>query len=655
MKKQTQNKMRILSAVLALVMVLSTLVVLPMTANAETEAFHEVWDGSTKTAPKGEGTEEKPYLIANGENLAWLAEFAQKSENQNSTTERYYKQTADIDLGGHDFKSIGWQFTNSFATSLHNAAAFYGNYDGGNYTISNAKVVYYRSDKTTTPNAAGTGTTNVNTLGLFGAAHESTFKNIHLENIQVGTYNTAGADIDAVYNNGYAGILIGAARNTSIENCTIDEDCAVYAGWGAGGFAGAAMGNVTIKNCINKGTVVANTYAGGFIAMGNQLNISYSINDGKVCVDQRGHTWSNVAVGGFVAYTNTSAITPAYTETFTYCINGENAALQVISSGSDYVVFQGGILGFQADPGNRKVANPQSFLFSHCYNLATNTTSNPYPFFTEKPASGNDLVMQGAICGNTSNEEDGAVMEYCQSVEVKRFVATSYNPEGVYDGSTTASNTGINLDVDTTTNPLAGLVNARGNGAPDKASNAYDAKYWDDATMTTNKYGETAANIKVSADYQAIISATNYTPGVTVPETNGVVYRGHQRSSALTDETYDIRLVATVDSLNYEEVGFKFSISGTGIEVTDQQFSCTKVYSSLTGKDDGITKTYTAEALGGTYLMALALEGFTADMGQITITVTPYWIEAGETDATLGTSYQVVYNAAGELVTQKKA
>ncbi len=640
MKKQTQNKMRMLSAVLALVMVLSTLVVFPMTANAETESFHEVWDGSKKTPPKGEGTEAEPYLIANGENLAWMAD----NIPQNPATPIYYKQTADIDLGGHDFKVIGWQFVDKG----DNAAAFYGNYNGCGFKISNAKIAQYKSHglyygaDSVAAMAYFYGNSGVNTYGLFGAIHESTIENVHLVNIQVGDYNPEKTSVAEVYSTNYAGALVGAARNSTIKNCSVDSTSRVYGGWAAGGIVGLARTNVTVIGCTNYATVIADLYAGGIIGRGHGLNVSYCVNNGKIMVDNRGHAGYNIYAGGICGTIDSTV--PAdfdeIVETFEYCLNGENAQIWSTSTQNDYISRQGGILGMQKEANaGVNVAN-HKYLFSHCYNLATNTTENPAPFKSTQPTGNSKRVQQGAICAQVVVNKDNATMEYCQSVALNRIIV-----EGDINKTTDfISNESIKLN---STYALAGLVNANGDAGGEN--------YWNNTQISTNKYGETAANIKASADYQAIISATNYTPGVTVPETNGVVYRGHQRSSALTDSTYDIRLVATVDSLDYEEVGFKFSISGTGIEVTDQQFSCTKVYSSLTGKDDGITKTYTAEALGGTYLMALALEGFTADMGQITVTVTPYWIEAGETDATLGTSYQVVYNAAGELVTQKKA
>lgn len=61
---------RVLSIVLALLMVVSTLVVVPMTASAESTA--DGWDGKTITTPDGRGTEKDPYIIDEPGDLAWF-------------------------------------------------------------------------------------------------------------------------------------------------------------------------------------------------------------------------------------------------------------------------------------------------------------------------------------------------------------------------------------------------------------------------------------------------------------------------------------------------------------------------------------------------------------------------------------------------------
>ncbi len=610
--------MRVLSAVLALVMVLSTLVVFPLTVHAETT----VWDGTSQAKPAGSGTEADPYLIANGANLAWMSENANLP--QNPATKPYYKQTADIDLGGHTFKSIGWQFSDTH----HGALAFYGNYDGCGFKISNAKVINKRTDhaKYYKPDALAAMRYNydvIGTTGLFGAVHESTLKNINLVNIQVGTYNPDGATINDVYSTNYAGGLVGAARNTTIENCTIDSTSSVYGGWGAGGIIGLARTNVTITRCSNNATVIADLFAGGIVGVGHTLNVSYCINNGKVMVDNRGHAGQNLQVGGICAIIDvgTDAINSAdIVETFKYCLNGEDAVLWTASNQTDFKSYQGGILGVQNNATNK-------YLFSYCYNLATNTDSNPEPFKSMRPVDNGGRIKQGAICGQVTVNADKATMEYCRSVNAIR-----YTVEG--DLASTYYKNAVDLQNENTANLLAGLVAGNGDSG--------DVKYW---TATGNVYGATAADIKSSKEYLDIVSGS-YSAD---EEGTGAVYRGHQASLVANDGTYDIRLIATIDSLDYEEVGFEIDLVATGLNVTDHKQACEYVYTSLIGKADGITYTYTPEEMGGKYLMALALENFTKDMGTVAITVKPYWVTEGTTN--YGAAYVVTYNG-GAYVSQ---
>ncbi|MBR3895268.1 MAG: hypothetical protein IKJ35_09040, partial [Clostridia bacterium] len=57
---------KLLSLLLALVMIVGTFTVIPVTASAA-----EAWDGETIAQPAGKGTKEEPFLIASAENLAW--------------------------------------------------------------------------------------------------------------------------------------------------------------------------------------------------------------------------------------------------------------------------------------------------------------------------------------------------------------------------------------------------------------------------------------------------------------------------------------------------------------------------------------------------------------------------------------------------------
>lgn len=131
----------------------------------------------------------------------------------------------------------------------------------------------------------------------------------------------------------------------------------------------------------------------------------------------------------------------------------------------------------------------------------------------------------------------------------------------------------------------------------------------------------------------------------------GVAFRGVQESEVM-DGKYNIRLVATVDSLTYDEIGFKVTAKYTegGVPVErDLSVACTKVYKKLTGKTATGIAEYTAEDLGGNFLMALGINNIPASLGEIVFEVTPYTVlnEA----YSFGETYTITYDS-GVLVGQ---
>lgn len=98
-------KKRIVSAVMALILCLT---LLPTAALAADGA----WDGSIATAfAGGSGTGNDPYQIADGAQLAYLANSVNGGESYADT---YFVLTANIDLGNKDWTPIA----NSFSDAL---------------------------------------------------------------------------------------------------------------------------------------------------------------------------------------------------------------------------------------------------------------------------------------------------------------------------------------------------------------------------------------------------------------------------------------------------------------------------------------------------------------------------------------------------------
>ncbi len=604
------TKKQAMSIVLLFALLLSALTAFPITAEGTTPT---AWDGTTKTQPQGSGTEDDPYLIENGEHLAWMGDYVPGQQNK----QIYYKQTADIDLGGNDFESIGWQFANSYVASwaTHGGAAFYGVYDGGGFKISNATVVNKKPAHALTPKPSWVieeirlGGELINTLGLFGAVHDATIENVNLVNIKVGTYDPNGTDIDSVYSTGHTGVLVGAGRNLTIKNCTVDESCAAYGGWYAGGLVGFAYGTATIQGCTNKATVVSDLSAGGIVGCGYGLEISYCINEGDIKVDNRGHAdVAKMYVGGICGsiYNSDKA---ALFEKFLYCLNGESASLEFKTNRtSGFKARQGGILGDE-------VRSDHTFLISHCISLMTESVVGT------RVTGDSGSVRQGTMIGQVAANNEKATMEYCQAVNVNRVLM---------EGDQVMAEEDIQLN---TNYPLNGLVSGHGDGG--------GTGYWNNEQISTNKYGVSAEEIKASNDYKVIVGEITSDEPFR-PDTTGhaAVYIGCQETD-VTDGKYDVRLIAAVDSTEHKTVGFKLTVKGTDLSITDRPYVSKVYYHTLTGKEDGSIVSYDPEDVGGKYFITLPLRDLTVENGSVSIRVTPYWMDGSTIQ--YGASCTIVY------------
>lgn len=130
---------------------------------------------------------------------------------------------------------------------------------------------------------------------------------------------------------------------------------------------------------------------------------------------------------------------------------------------------------------------------------------------------------------------------------------------------------------------------------------------------------------------------------------NGVSYKGTQSSGAVeAGEKYNIRFVATMESADASAAGFIIKTSYSSYEQTKTIPVASLLY-SVAGSENGMSLTYTANDLAGNYLYALGIYGIPADIGDVTFTITPYYVKDGVTNTSQ--SYEVVYNA-GDLISQ---
>ena len=236
---------KVLSIVLCTVMLLSLFVVSTSAA---------AWDGTTvSTSLKGEGTQASPYLVETAADLAFLS----KSVSDGTTYEgKYITQTADIDLGGKAWTSIG-----------SNAAPFSGIYDGKGNDVTGYS-----------------GSVTSAFIGFFGClkstdTNQAAILNLNLQGkIDSWTFNAASDALVA----GLAGKLEGKAEKPIvIANCVVDVDIDVTVPTATDGkimYIGGIGGwnsNVTVVNTVNKGDVTVKS-DGRHLLIGGILGNAYN-------------------------------------------------------------------------------------------------------------------------------------------------------------------------------------------------------------------------------------------------------------------------------------------------------------------------------------------------------------------------------------------
>ncbi|MGM9682266.1 MAG: hypothetical protein ACI3XQ_01580 [Eubacteriales bacterium] len=98
------------------------------------------------------------------------------------------------------------------------------------------------------------------------------------------------------------------------------------------------------------------------------------------------------------------------------------------------------------------------------------------------------------------------------------------------------------------------------------------------------------------------------------------------QESVSQEGLYNIRFVASVDSLDYDSVGFSVVATySTGIKTYD--VNCRYVYKEITYTEHGYTSGYKASENGAEYLMALSIIGVPDNL-KITFTVTPFVVDS---------------------------
>lgn len=206
-----------------------------------------------------------------------------------------------------------------------------------------------------------------------------------------------------------------------------------------------------------------------------------------------------------------------------------------------------------------------------------------------------------------------------------------------------------------TGNAWAGLnlynVSYDGNGASSGTVPTDNLDYLEGAPVTVKDNNQLAKSGYAFAGWNTAAdgSGSSYDDGSTFRmSTDNVIlyaqwclvtYRGAQKRGFDTDndgdyETYDIRFLATIDTLDADAVGFIFSKSEENPRIENvpstQVKSTTTVYNSITAAGSSVT----ASSLGGSYIIACAVTGIPETDADTTLYVRAFASKGIETTYT---------------------
>ncbi|MBO5322123.1 MAG: family 16 glycosylhydrolase [Clostridia bacterium] len=227
-----------------------------------------VWDGTSKVAPSGTGTKDDPYLIENGENLAYVV-----TTGYSGTPGLYFELTNDIRLNytaGENWKENAndWVWAN---------ARYVGDFNGNGHTIDGLfyDEIQYR-------------------FALFPYVGDANLHDFKMTNAYI--YN--GSSTDPV---GTAFVTGQTSAASTFEGIYIDDSCYLEAPTftGVAGIVGRCNSKAEIKNCAVNATITGSAQVGAFLGTGSS--------DASTISDS--YTATNLPLFGnpdgiFVTYTN---------------------------------------------------------------------------------------------------------------------------------------------------------------------------------------------------------------------------------------------------------------------------------------------------------------------------------------------------------------
>lgn len=212
---------------------------------------YAAWNGDATAWTQGDGSEQNPFLIENEAQLSHLQQTVTAGETYQG---KYFRMTADLDMGGKQMPSIGHY--NDYTTQenpelVRESKVFRGTFDGDFHTIDNLTIVSNNAEAT------------LGGLGLFTVSYPET----RICNLTLGQGVTVeGSEFDNV------GGFVGYSAGGNVENCRI-LGTVNGGGMNVGGIVGSVEESMTITGCVNAGRLVGHSFAGGIVGYANLSKI----------------------------------------------------------------------------------------------------------------------------------------------------------------------------------------------------------------------------------------------------------------------------------------------------------------------------------------------------------------------------------------------
>lgn len=256
------------------------------------------------------------------------------------------------------------------------------------------------------------------------------------------------------------------------------------------------------------------------------------------------------------------------------------------------------------------------FTISGDLNIASGVGGEQYTRIMFRPFKGNNNYQVVFHLQNNSNYiqfmiNDGNNFAGTKLSDVGKYIGTDTQFQMTRRGTALTFSIWVKGQYDTTVQTISYEISQEANASTYAAQKSIPQIRFQTDNRTIN--------------YHPVITMDNIYLENTVGKVNVV---GAQASVETANDTNDgrfaVRFVATIDSLDYEKAGFVIkAVTANGTEKNWTLDTCT-AYTAILGSTDTGTIEYTAQELGGKYLIALTVNNIPKSAGSVAFEVTAF-------------------------------